>query len=137
MPVSVAVTIADPPAAPPGYALCSFDVRPLTAFSAPTPLAVFPGTTDGLEDAANATVRAALYGLRFVAVAWWGGASLDECPDGRERLVSVYDAAAGGWGEWEPDTRVTAPRVAPANINRNAGDWRPADPTTRRTNRRN
>jgi hypothetical protein len=45
------------------------------------------------------------------AVAWFEEC-LDACPHGLERLVSVYQQAAGRWGDWTPEE--IAPRP-PAN----------------------
>lgn len=122
MPVSVTVTIADPPAAPPGYTLCAFELRTyrISGVVRDTPLAVFPGTTDGYEDAAGALLKAIAaalkdvgVGLRLAAVAWWADTPLTDCRDGCERLVSVYDGGAGGWGEWEPEERIGERRNEP------------------------
>lgn len=117
MPVSVAITVADPPAAPPGYTLCAFEVRTYAGGGDKAdglqPVAVFPGSTDGFEGAANVLVKAVAatlkdvgVGLRLAAVAWWVDKPLTECEDGCERMASVYDAELGEWGEWLPEERI-------------------------------
>lgn len=110
MPVLVTITVADPPAAPPGYALCAFEVRGLAGGTC----AALPGTTDGFEDAAHVLAQAVTgslarvgVGFRLAAVAWWAERPLHECKDGCERLVSVYDAGRERWGAWAPEERVT------------------------------
>lgn len=116
MPVHVPLTIADPPAAPNGYTLCAFEVRTYESGAGMTPIAVFAGTTRGFEDAANILVRAvesALrdvgVGLRLAAVAWWVERDLTTCAEGRERLVSVYDAGRRQWLKWTPEERIGGP----------------------------
>jgi hypothetical protein len=122
MSVSVPIIVIDPPAAPPSYTLCAFEVRTVAAGSDlgrrndgryMDPIAVFSGTTDGFEDAANILIKAVQLslrdvgvGLRLAAVAWWIDRPLDEAVSGRERIVSIYDAAACVWGEWVPEERV-------------------------------
>lgn len=123
MPVSVPVTVADPPAAPAGYTLCAFEVRtysPTLTGASMQPIAVFAGTTDGFEDAANVLVKAVQgtlasvgTGLRLAAVAWFVDRPLHEAKSGHERLVSVYDAGRGRWGEWTPEERVGGPGKVP------------------------
>ena len=120
MPVSLTIEVADPLTAPLGWAMCAFEVRAAVGgrdFAAP--VATFAGTTAGFEASANVLLKAAemvlretSVGLRLAAVAWWADAPLTECKPGRERLVSVYDAAAGVWGEWAPESRVQGRPVA-------------------------
>jgi hypothetical protein len=138
VPVTVPITVADPPAAPAGYTLVAFEVRTYAAGSAEMaalttdggnrqrhglriePIAVFAGTTSGFEDAAKILVQAVRLslrevgvGLRLAAVAWWVDTPLTDCVGGRERQVSVYDAGEDVWGEWVPEER-TGPRLNPA-----------------------
>lgn len=124
MPVFVTLTIADPPAAPPGYTLCAFEVRSYTAGAegggTMRPITVFSGTTAGYEDAANVLVKAVAgalrdvgVGFRLAAVAWWIDAPLSKQTDGRERMVSVYDAGKGRWGEWVAEERIGDPGAVP------------------------
>ena len=122
MPVSVTITVADPPAAPAGYCLVGFEVRTCASGGAIAPIAIFAGTTEGFEDAANILVKAVSaalsdvgIGLRLAAVAWWADKPLADCVDGRERLVSVCDAANGRWGEWIPEQRIGEPEKASRN----------------------
>ncbi len=114
MPVSVAFTITDPPSAPPGYTLCAFEVRTVKADGQGIlPVAVLSGTTAGFEEAANILVKAVAaslrdvgVGIRLAAVAWWIDQRLTEQTDGRERLVSVYDAGESEWGQWTAEERI-------------------------------
>lgn len=119
MPVSVVIIIADPPAAPTGYTLCAYEVRSLQpsgpgALTTGTtaPIAIFAGSQAGFEDAANVLVSACRtilrdvgHGLRLAAVCWWIEEPMDHCTDGRERMVSVYDAGKGCWSEWAPEQK--------------------------------
>lgn len=113
MPVSVAITVTDPPSAPTGYTLCAFEVRSFASNGDIAPVAVFSGTTDGFETAAAILVKAVEsslrevgVGFRLAAVAWFVDKPLTECPNGRERMVSTYDAAAEKWGQWTPEERI-------------------------------
>jgi hypothetical protein len=123
MPVTIPLTITDPPAPPAGYTLCAFEVRSMTYGGDFEPVAIFPGTKAGFEEAARILICAIAsamknvgVGLRLAAVAWFAEQPLDECQDGRERLVSVYDGTTWTWSEWKPETRLGAHRVDP-NVN--------------------
>lgn len=124
MPVNLTVSIPDPPAAPPLYTLCAFEVRSLTVGGELEPVAIYPGTTDGFEEAANTLVAAIAsavkgvgVGLRLAAIAWFTEAPLEECEDGQERLVSVcqlasvYEGGCGGWAPWKAETRLKGRRA--------------------------
>src|SRR5262245_25475916 len=121
MPVSLTITVADPPAAPAGYTLVAFEVRTYRASEVGkprergdiNPIATLAGTTTGFEEAVNLLGKAVQemlrevgVGLRLAAVAWWADKPLTECEDGRERMVSIYDAREGAWREWKPEQRV-------------------------------
>lgn len=116
MPVRLSVTIDDPPAAPPNYTLCAFEVRAVTVGGELEPVAIYPGTTAGFEEAANvlvqvigSVVKDVGVGLRLAAVAWWSEKPVDYCEGGRERMVSVYDGSrleGSGWGQWKPEARL-------------------------------
>lgn len=62
--------------------------------------------------------RCPVTGYAVKAVAWWSELPLDECVEGRERLVSVYQAndgtggQAGCWSEWFPESRVSGRSVS-------------------------
>lgn len=120
MSVSIAVTVVDPPAAPPHYTLCAFEVRSYSANGTIAPVAVFSGTTDGFETAAAILIKAVEssllevgVGFRLAAVAWFVDKPLTECKSGHERLVSTYDAANQRWSDWSPESRVGGPGRIP------------------------
>lgn len=125
MPVVIPIVVADPPAAPRGYTLCAFEVRSYavgaeTGSGTMRPIAMFPGTTDGFEGGAKSLVKAVSAalrdvgtGFRLAAVAWWVDAPLETCANGRERLVSVYDAGEQRWGKWVAEERIGEPGAVP------------------------
>lgn len=105
------ITEPPPPPAPPrGYTLVAYT---LTGVGIST---VFGGTPSGRMAAVQGCIEAETGTeagtARVTAVAWWIDESLDYCANGRERLVSVYDAATRQWGEWVAEGRIGEVRVA-------------------------
>lgn len=107
-----------PTAVPAGYTLVAFEA------TVGHMRGVYGGNAAGLSRATD--TRPSL----LTAVAWWIDAKLDECEDGRERLVSRYDAAANTWSEWVPEARIEGRSVRAiatstgAGVHDLLGNWR-------------
>lgn len=94
-----------PPALPRDYLLVAFEVTAGCDRRISPPS---PGACAAVVARAAAGARGS---VQVRAVAWFAESSLDQCEDGRERLVSEYDAVAGQWSEWRAETRVSDTKV--------------------------
>lgn len=115
MPVQLTLTIPDLPIPPTGYLLVAMEIRDREPRDRPAPeRALQPHTTEGYEKASRYYLERSREFVRLVSVAWFANRPLDECRDGDERLVSVFDGQT--WGEWTAEPIVQsrdnkAPRV--------------------------
>lgn len=123
MPVELTLTVPDIPTPPAGYLVVAIEVRT----GAPEPgRELYPHTTDGYESAANKFLRRAVTGQELVAIAWFADKPLTECAEGRERIVSRFDADGVCWSEWVPEEKTGGvqrttrahKRSSPAKVNK-------------------
>ncbi len=104
-------TIPDPPEPPASYFVTGFEVEEVANSPAECDRGRLPflRTADGWEAAANEYVARGIIGQRLAVVAWWIERPMDECRDGWERVVSVFDPVTARWGRWKPESVVGDP----------------------------
>lgn len=111
MPVKLTLTVPDLPDPPKGYLVVAVEVRDREPSERlPPDRGLFPITTKGYESAARLFFDRSHTACGLACIAWFADKPLTDCEDGKERIVSRFDADSQEWSEWVPEAVVT-PRV--------------------------